>query len=188
MIFIQEKYCDCCGAWYKFESVGSPNSSEHCPTCGGNGRDLFILGTVETGNKFFNAFLYNGYYMNWAVASLGHTLVTAGTFFIPPDFDSILSIKLILIPGATANDVNIAFTGYSAGNGEDSQIHKEFDISKLFDLTEGALQELDVTSLFPDIVAGAYCSLEVENLTGNNINLIGMKIEYKINKNSYNGS
>ena len=188
MIFIQEKYCDCCGAWYKFETEGSPDPSYHCPTCGGNGRDLFILGTVATREIPYNGFLYNANKGNYKTCDILHTLSNYATFEIPDDFLELFYVKLSFIPNTSTLDVALYFDSHYAQPGEDYDKNAESDHAQRFDFTDKKIIEVDLTGIYSALEPGHKCGLKIENVSGVTIHILSMKIEYKLNTNSYNGS
>jgi len=188
MIFIQEKYCDCCGAWYKFETEGSPDPSYHCPDCGGNGRDLFILGTVETGEIPFNGFLFNNNKGNYKTCDIANAITDYGTFEIPGNFLELISVIVSFIPITSTNDVGLYFDSHYAKQGEDYDINAESDHTKRFDFVDKKIIEVDLSGIYSALEPGHKCGLKIENVSGVTIHILSMKIEYKLNTNSYNGS
>jgi len=188
MIFIQEKYCDVCGVWYKFETEGSPDPSYHCPICGGNGRDLFILGTVETREIPFTGMHYTSNVGNYKTLEIGTGITDYLTFEIPDDFLELFYIKISLITLSSISNAPLYFSSNYAKEGEDYDINAESDLTQRFDFVDKKIIEVDLTGIYSALEPGHKCGLRITNSAGITIHILSMKIEYKINKNSYNGS
>lgn len=187
MIFKQEKYCDCCGKWYLYDSVGSPNPAKHCSDCGGNGRDSCIIGVVETVEKSINAFVFDNELYGYKVCTVSTANYNIGNFKMPSELGELISIKLLVLSDIDIVDGDIYIKIKKHLEGE-SIIPDETNWAKKITLSDGKISGYDLSDLFIDVVAGQYCSVRLQNACGQDINILSVDINYTINTSSYNGS
>jgi len=122
-------------------------------------------------------------YGNYAVAEIGSNAQGYFSFYIPDDFNSLVSLKIIGIvsPAAagTGKDIDL-FTNY-AQHGELYNTHAETDTTTTYDLSaeSNRLYELDISGVFTGITAGDHCGIEVDhNSIGGSIYYLNIELEY----------
>lgn len=111
----------------------------------------------------------------------GPTLEEA-TFAVPPDFTSLVSLKLIFIVDPAVAGVNKSITLVSeyGAEGEAYNNHTETDTS-LYDFTGlgDKISSIDLSVVFSSIAAGDYCGLcTTTNMIGGFLYVIGYQLEY----------
>lgn len=101
-------------------------------------------------------------------------------FAIPNDFNSLVSLVVLLIPANTIGAADIDLESDYAAVGQDAQAHSEANAVITYALVADQIAGIDVSSVFSAIAAGDVCGLELDftSVTGGAV-VLGTILEYR---------
>jgi len=101
------------------------------------------------------------------------------SFMLPTDFDHLHSLDLIGFPNATKTGKNIRLYSDYGGIGQTNYATREESLGESFDFVNNVFFEIDLTSVFSNIVAGDLCNIYiVHNTIDATILYTGIKMIY----------
>lgn len=123
---------------------------------------------------------------NSATSKGQHNTVSVGAngsinleFVAPEDFQAIVSIQVIMIPGATTASADIDLDSTYGAVGEPFNQHVESDTTVTYNLTVDRIEGLDVSSVFSALTAGDICGVKLKhNSIGGAANYLGIRLNY----------
>lgn len=102
-------------------------------------------------------------------------------FDVPPDFSSIHSADILVVPGINANaswDIDLSVV-YSAVD-EANNTHTDSDTASTYDFStdDDKLKAIDISGLLGSLAAGDNVGVEIENNETDGLTVIGVRFQY----------
>ena len=118
-----------------------------------------------------------GYY---PVARLADLLDEAGTsFHVPDDFHSITKAVLVVIPRATQAAADWDIHSHYAAAGEAYNTHFGHDLSTAYNVTDGQIFEVDISTILTSLAAGDYVGVDIElGDAAHDVDVLGVMFKY----------
>ena len=123
---------------------------------------------------------------NSSIAWGQHNTVAVGAnaalnmeFQVPTDFNSLVSISAIIIPGATNAAADIDLSSTYAALGEAYTNHAETNVAITYNLTINLITALDISSVFTSMATGDFCGINLkQNSIGATSHYLGLLLTY----------
>lgn len=144
------------------------------------------LNTLRTKEVFLSARNYGNNLGTYRTETQGSAASDNYTFYIPDDFGTLVSFKVIGIPsaGAAGAGKDIDLSSEYGTLGEASNFHSETDTTTVYDLTgtSGQLTEvLDLSVVLTSLAAGDFLGMQIDHMgIGGSIDYIGFKLIYTL--------
>ena len=113
---------------------------------------------------------------NWHLAIMSSTESIGFNFFLPPDFISLTSAKIIMIPDATET-IQWDISASVSAIGENHNIDDRTSLNQTQSVTINDLTELDILGILGNLTANDYIGIRFESDI-NSILAIGLRIRY----------
>ena len=103
---------------------------------------------------------------------------TRTNFDIPFDFNTLLSLELIIIPFATDGSWDINLNSHYGQISEISNIHAEAD-TRAYSLVTDVKFGVDISVVFNNLTAGDNCGLNITDGLGHGFFCLGIRLKYE---------
>jgi hypothetical protein len=116
---------------------------------------------------------------NYRVRQVSGTGTFRHNFFVPHDFNSVVSLVAIVAPVANivAGDIDL-FSDYGE-QGQSLTQFQETDVGSTYNLTGMVWNALDLTSVFSSLTASMYCGVQIDgNGLGTSLDYFGIRLRY----------
>jgi len=103
----------------------------------------------------------------------------SAAFYVPVGFSTIVAAKIICVPTFTNVAANYdVYTNYGAV-GQALATHSQNDTASTYNVTNGALFEIDIAALLTSLAAGDYVSVRLlQTGAGDNVDMIGVRFKW----------